>query len=75
MANNSGPTNFGMQPMGAASKEERPEGTSLSDRKQTKEQPRSQQELQMGKKAPLPGEQAEESPEQPADKSKANDKA
>lgn len=61
MANNSGPTNFGMQPSaaGAASNDERPEGTSMTDRKQHKEQPRSQQELQMGEAAPMPGERPE----------------
>lgn len=74
MANNGG-TNFGMQPSGAASNQERPEGTSMTDRKQTKEQPRSQQELQMGQKAPMPGEQAEETTKQPADKTEDNDKA
>jgi len=71
MANNSGPTNFGMQPAGAASQEERPEGASLTDRKQTKEQPRSQQELQMGDKAPMPGERPEGATTPPA-KSKAD---
>lgn len=71
MANNSGNTNFGMQPSGAASNDERPEGTSLTDRQQTKQQPRSQQELQMGEKAPLPGESAGNTTEQP-DRKKSN---
>ena len=56
----SGKTNFGMQPSGAASDKERPEGTSMTDRDQTKGKPRSQQEVQMGEKAPQPGERAEQ---------------
>lgn len=57
---NDGGKNFGMQPSGAASKEERPEGTSMTDREQHDKKPRSQQELQMGEKAQLPGERAAE---------------
>ncbi len=75
MTNNSGnTTNFGMQPsaQGGASEEERATGTSMTDRPQTKQQPRSQQELQMGEKAPMPGEQAEQ---QPSHEAKKNDKA
>jgi hypothetical protein len=53
-----GKTNFGMQPSGAASNDERPEGTSMTDRKQTDAKPRSQQSLQMGADAPQPGERA-----------------
>jgi len=77
MANNSGPTNFGMQPLaaGAASNDERPEGTSMTDRKQTKEQPRSQQELQMGEKAPMPGEQPEGATKQQPNESTPKKKA
>ena len=56
---NDGGKNFGMQPSGATSKEERPEGSSMTDRQQ-KGKPRSQQELQMGEKAQLPGERAAE---------------
>jgi hypothetical protein len=56
----SGKTNFGMQPSGAASDKERPEGTSMTDRHQTEGKPRSQQEVQMGEKAPQPGERAEQ---------------
>jgi hypothetical protein len=56
MAN--GGTNFGMQPSGAASNDERPEGTSMTDRQQTETKPRSQQSLQMGEDAPQPGERA-----------------
>ena len=65
MTNDSGGgTNFGMQPSGAASKAERPEGSSMTDRQQTSDKPRSQQELQMGQKAPQPGERAEEAAEE-----------
>lgn len=56
----SGKTNFGMQPSGAASERERPEGTSMTDRDQTEKKPRSQQEVQMGQKAPQPGERVEQ---------------
>ena len=64
MSNDDGTKNFGMQPSGAASKDERPEGSSMTDRDQTNDKPRSQQELQMGQKAPMPGERAEEVKEQ-----------
>jgi len=53
-----GKTNFGMQPSGAASDRERPEGSSMTDRQQTDAKPRSQQSLQMGEDAPQPGERA-----------------
>jgi hypothetical protein len=53
-----GNTNFGMQPSGAASDSERPEGSSMTDRQQTDTRPRSQQSLQMGEDAPQPGERA-----------------
>jgi hypothetical protein len=59
-----GSANFGMQPSGAASKDERPEGTSMTDRQQPTDKPVSQQELQMGQKAPMPGERAEAAKEQ-----------
>ena len=59
MSNDDGTKNFGMQPSGAASKAERPDGSSMTDRDQTSDKPRSQQELQMGHKAPMPGKRAE----------------
>lgn len=60
MANGGGGfTNFGMQPQGAAADDERPEGASMTDRPHADKQPRSQQEVQMGEKAPQPGERAE----------------